>query len=52
LRALLAKAGTPIGPYDVLIAAQAKLRGLILITANTAEFARIADLHIENWLAD
>ena len=52
LRALLARAGSPIGPYDVLIAAQAKLRGLVLITANTGEFARVAGLQIENWLVD
>ncbi len=51
IRAHLAKAGTPIGPYDVLIAAQAKLRGVALITANTAEFARVPGLRIENWMA-
>jgi tRNA(fMet)-specific endonuclease VapC len=49
LRALLASRGTPIGPYDVLIAGQAKARKLTLITRNTAEFARVPDLHIEDW---
>src|ERR1700726_1744466 len=34
IRAVLARAGTPIGPYDVLIAAQARRRGAILVTAN------------------
>ena len=49
LRAALAKAGTPIGPYDILIAGQAKARGLILITRNTKEFERIDGLSVENW---
>ena len=49
LRAALAKAGTPIGPYDILIAGQAKARGLILITRNTKEFERIDELSVENW---
>ena len=49
LRAALAKAGTPIGPYDILIAGQAKARGLILITRNTREFERIDGLSVENW---
>ncbi|MGA8807300.1 MAG: type II toxin-antitoxin system VapC family toxin [Thermoanaerobaculia bacterium] len=48
-RALLASRGTPIGPYDILIAGQAKARKLTLITRNTAEFARVPDLRIENW---
>jgi tRNA(fMet)-specific endonuclease VapC len=49
LRALLRSRGTPIGPYDVLIAGQAKARQLTLITHNTAEFARVPDLRIEDW---
>jgi tRNA(fMet)-specific endonuclease VapC len=52
LRALLAAAGTPIGPYDVLIAGQAKARNLILVTRNVREFARVAELRIEDWEAD
>lgn len=51
IRAMLAKAGTPIGPYDVLIAAQARRRGATLITANENEFLRVPGLHIENWVA-
>jgi hypothetical protein len=38
VRALLASRGTPIGPYDVLIAGQAKARNLTLVTHNTDEF--------------
>ena len=49
IRAALARAGTPIGPYDVLIAGQAKARGLTLITHNYAEFARVPGLHAEDW---
>jgi tRNA(fMet)-specific endonuclease VapC len=49
IRALLALRGSPIGPYDVLIAGQAKARKLTLVTRNTAEFARVHDLRIEDW---
>jgi tRNA(fMet)-specific endonuclease VapC len=49
IRALLAMRGTPIGPYDVLIAGQARARKLTLITRNTAEFARVPELRIEDW---
>jgi tRNA(fMet)-specific endonuclease VapC len=52
IRAALAVRGTPIGPYDVLIAGQALARGLILITRNVREFSRIPDLRIENWEPD
>ncbi|MFZ4768532.1 MAG: type II toxin-antitoxin system VapC family toxin, partial [Roseimicrobium sp.] len=40
---------TPIGPYDVLIAGQARARGLVLITRNTGEFARVPGLLMEDW---
>ncbi len=49
IRASLSLAGTPIGPYDVLIAGQALSRNLTLITSNTKEFSRVADLLTENW---
>ena len=49
IRATLAAAGSPIGPYDVLIAGQAKSRGLVLVTGNTREFRRVANLRVENW---
>ena len=49
LRAGLKKKGTPIGPYDVLIAAVALSHELILVTNNTREFTRVEGLAIENW---
>jgi len=51
LRAELRRAGTPIGPYDLLIAAQARRRGAVLVTANATEFARVPGLMMEDWLA-
>ncbi|MCG1041004.1 MULTISPECIES: type II toxin-antitoxin system VapC family toxin [Burkholderiaceae] len=49
IRAQLAAAGTPIGPYDVLIAGQARARNLVLITHNMREFMRIPSLLMEDW---
>lgn len=49
IRSSLEKQGSPIGPYDVQIAAQAYSRGLILVTHNTDEFCRIPDLKLEDW---
>ena len=49
IRAQLAASGTPIGPYDVLIAGQALARGLTLVTHNTREFERIPGLTCEDW---
>lgn len=49
VRAELRRQGTPIGPYDVLIAAQARRAGAILVTANTGEFTRVAGLGLEDW---
>jgi len=49
VRAMLAASGTPIGPYDVLIAGQALARGLVLVTHNVGEFSRVAGLQIEDW---
>ena len=51
VRASLALAGTPIGPYDVLIAGQALARDLTLVTNNTAEFRRVPGLRLEDWSA-
>ncbi|HXW24441.1 MAG TPA: type II toxin-antitoxin system VapC family toxin [Xanthobacteraceae bacterium] len=51
VRALLASRGTPIGPYDVLIAGQALARNMILITHNTDEFGRVPGLQVEDWEA-
>jgi len=41
--------GTPIGPYDVMIAAQARRSGATLVTANTSEFERVPGLAVVNW---
>ena len=49
LRSELERAGTPIGPYDLLIAAHALALDLTLVTANRGEFGRVAGLRIENW---
>lgn len=49
IRAELAQAGTPIGPYDTLIAGQARARNIPLVTNNTGEFARVTGLRIEDW---
>jgi len=49
IRAALRKQGTPIGAYDVLIAATALVHGLILVTSNTGEFRRVSGLNVEDW---
>jgi len=49
IRAALERAGTPIGPYDILIAAQARRRSAVLITANEREFVRVPGLKTEDW---
>jgi tRNA(fMet)-specific endonuclease VapC len=49
IRANLVAKGTPIGPYDVLIAGQAKARNLTLVTNNIKEFARVEGLRVEDW---
>jgi len=49
VRAKLERAGTPIGPLDTLIAAQAVARKLVLVSNNEREFGRVAGLHLENW---
>ena len=49
LRAALERAGAPIGPYDLLIAAQALHSRSTLVTANVAEFARVRGLAWQDW---
>jgi tRNA(fMet)-specific endonuclease VapC len=49
VRAKLERAGTPIGPLDTLIAAQAVERKLILVSNNEREFGRVSGLRVENW---
>ena len=48
-RADLRRKGTPIGPYDLLIAGQAISRSLTLITNNVKEFERVKGLTFEDW---
>jgi tRNA(fMet)-specific endonuclease VapC len=48
--ARLAKAGTPIGVLDTLVAAQALSLGLTVVTNNTRHFGRVPGLKVENWL--
>ncbi|QIB50145.1 tRNA(fMet)-specific endonuclease VapC [Pseudomonas sp. OIL-1] len=50
LRAELTKAGTPIGPYDQMIAGHARSQGLIVVTNNRREFERVPGLRIEDWI--
>jgi tRNA(fMet)-specific endonuclease VapC len=50
IRAYLESKGTPIGPLDTLIAAQALSKGLILVSNNIKEFTRVPELLLENWL--
>lgn len=50
MRAELEKRGAVIGPNDLVIAATARSRGLILVTHNTREFKRIPGLRLEDWL--
>lgn len=52
VRATLEAAGTPIGPYDLLIAAQALRAGATLVTANASEFARVPGLEWQDWSVD
>jgi tRNA(fMet)-specific endonuclease VapC len=49
IRAVLEKAGTPIGPLDTLIAAHAVSMDVTLVTNNTREFQRVPDLEFEDW---
>lgn len=50
LRHHLTRQGTPIGPNDLLIAAQALANGLTLVTANLREFSRVPGLSVIDWL--
>ena len=49
VRAGLAARGTPIGPLDTLIAAQAVALGVTLVTSNVGEFSRVPGLRVEDW---
>ena len=49
IRSILKIAGSPIGSYDVLIAATALSHNLMIVTSNVREFQRVPNLQIENW---
>lgn len=51
IRAYLEAKGTPIGPYDVLVAAQARRRDAALVTTNRREFERVPGLIVTDWAA-
>jgi tRNA(fMet)-specific endonuclease VapC len=51
IRARLTQLGTPIGPYDLQIAAIALANNLILVTHNVNEFSRVEGLRLEDWEA-
>ena len=48
--AQLKQKGTPIGQMDMLLAAHAKAKGLVVVTNNIREFERIDGLAFENWV--
>ncbi|WP_145129303.1 tRNA(fMet)-specific endonuclease VapC [Pseudomonas sp. URMO17WK12:I11] len=50
LRAELARLGTPIGPFDQMIAGHARSQGLIIVTNNRREFERVPGLRSEDWV--
>jgi tRNA(fMet)-specific endonuclease VapC len=49
LRADLERAGTPIGPNDLLIAAVGFVHGFTVVTNNLSEFTRVPNLVVESW---
>ncbi len=51
IRAFLERQGTPIGPFDYLVAAQARRRGAALVTLNRREFERVPGLLVTDWAA-
>jgi tRNA(fMet)-specific endonuclease VapC len=52
IRAFLERNGMPIGPYDILIAAQARRRGAVMVTANLRECRRVPGLVVQDWAAE
>ncbi|WP_367598210.1 tRNA(fMet)-specific endonuclease VapC [Pseudomonas fulva] len=50
LRAELARLGTPISPFDQMIAGHARSQGLIIVTNNRREFERVPGLRSEDWV--
>ncbi len=50
IRADLERAGTPVGPHDLLIGGHARAEGLTVVTNNLREFARMPGVRSENWV--
>jgi tRNA(fMet)-specific endonuclease VapC len=50
IAANLSRTGQRIGSNDILIAATARARGLVLVTRNLREFNRVEGLRVENWV--
>lgn len=50
IRHQIEEKGQVIGPMDMLIAAHALSRGLVLVTNNEKEFKRVELLKVENWI--
>ncbi len=51
IRVYLEEQGTPIGPNDMLIAAQALALDCAVVTRNVREFSRVPGLKVDNWSA-
>jgi tRNA(fMet)-specific endonuclease VapC len=51
IKVQLKRQGTPIGHNDILIAGQARARGLAVVTRNVGEFRRVEGLKVEEWAA-
>ena len=50
IRAYLEQQGSPVGPYDVQIAAQGLAKNITVVTHNTREFGRVPNLKLEDWV--
>lgn len=50
IRADLERCGQSIGAYDLLIAGHSRSQGLVVVTDNLREFARVDGLRCEDWL--
>jgi tRNA(fMet)-specific endonuclease VapC len=49
IRVELQTNGSTIGAYDLLIAAEARRSGFVLVSSNEREFGRISNLLLESW---
>lgn len=52
IRSVLERQGRPIGVNDLHIAGHARSEGLVLVTNNVSEFARVPALEVENWVGE